>query len=57
MNEALEDENCKYRYVLSDLRSDRFKDMRWEVNHGEDGELLIWFLKGHVYPVNGIVWK
>ena len=33
MNEALEDEDFKERYILSDLRSDRFKDMRWEVNH------------------------
>ena len=37
MNEALEDEDCKYMYILSDLLSDPFKDMRWEVNHGESG--------------------
>ena len=33
MNVALEDEDFKDRYIISDLRSDRFKDMRWEVNH------------------------
>ena len=33
MNEALEDEYCKVMYVISDLRSDRFKDMRLEVNN------------------------
>ena len=37
MNEALEDEYLKDIYILSDLRSDRFKDMRWEVNHGVSG--------------------
>ena len=37
MNEALEDEDFKDMYILSDLRSDRFKDMRWEVNHGVSG--------------------
>ena len=37
MNEALEDEDCKDRYILSDLRNDRFKDMRWEVNTGVSG--------------------
>ena len=37
MNEAIEDEDCKDRYVLSDLRSDRFKDTRWDVNHGVSG--------------------
>ena len=37
MNEALEDEDLKDMYILSDLRSDRFKDMRWEVNHGVSG--------------------
>ena len=35
MNEALED--CKDRYVLSDLRINRFKDTMWEVNHGVSG--------------------
>ena len=34
MNEALEDEDLKDMYILSDLRSDRYKYMRWEVNHG-----------------------
>ena len=34
MNEALEDEDLKDMYIISDLRSSRFKDMRWEVNHG-----------------------
>ena len=34
MNEALEDEDFKDMYIISDLRSDRFKDMRWELNHG-----------------------
>ena len=37
MNEALEDEDCKDRYILLDLRNYRFKDMRWEVNHGVSG--------------------
>ena len=37
MNEALEDEVCKDRDILSDLRSDRFKDMSWEVKHGVSG--------------------
>ena len=37
MNEALEDEDLKDMYILSDLRSDRFKDMRWELNHGVSG--------------------
>ena len=56
MNEALEDEDCMDRYVLSDLQSGCFKDMRWEVNHGcQDGELLICFLIGNCYPVNEIV--
>ena len=33
INERLEYEDCKDRYVLSDLRIDRFKDTNWEVNH------------------------
>ena len=38
MNEALEDDDCKdIMYVLSDLRIDRFKDMRCKVNHGVSG--------------------
>ena len=37
MNEAQEDVDCKDTYILSDLRSDHFKDMRWEVNHGVSG--------------------
>ena len=37
MNEALEDEDLKDMYILLDLRSDRFKDMRWEINHGVSG--------------------
>ena len=37
MNEALEDEDLKDMYILSDLRSYRFKDMSWEVNHGVSG--------------------
>ena len=37
MNEALEDEDCKDWYILSDLRSNRFKDMMWELNHGALG--------------------
>ena len=37
MNEALEDEDLKDMYIPSYLRSDRFKDMRWEVNHGVSG--------------------
>ena len=37
MNESLEDEDLKDMYILLDLRSDRFKDMRWEVNHGVSG--------------------
>ena len=37
MNEALEDEDFKNMYILSDLQSDRFKDMRWEVNYGVSG--------------------
>ena len=37
MNTALEDEDCKDRYVISYLRSDRFKDMKWEVNHRVKG--------------------
>ena len=37
MNEAIEDEDIKDMYILSDLRSDRFKDMRWEVNYGVSG--------------------
>ena len=37
MNEALEDEDLKDIYILSDLRSDRFKDMMREVNHGVSG--------------------
>ena len=37
MNEALEDEDYMDRYILSDLLSIRFKDMRWEVNHGVSG--------------------
>ena len=44
-------------YILSDLRSDRFKDMRWEVKNGVSGcRILIWFLKAHVYQADGIVW-
>ena len=37
MNDALEDEDFKDRYILLDLRCGRFKDMRWEVNHGVSG--------------------
>ena len=37
MNEALEDEDLKGMYILSDLRGDLFKDMRWELNHGVSG--------------------
>ena len=37
MNEALEDENCNDMYILSDLRSNLFKDTSWEVNHGVSG--------------------
>ena len=37
MNEALEDEDLRAMYILSDLRSTRFKEMNWEVNHGVSG--------------------
>ena len=37
MNASLEDEDFKDMYILSDLRSDCFKDMRWKVNHGASG--------------------
>ena len=37
MNEDIENENFKDRYILSELRSDHFKDMRWELNHGVSG--------------------
>ena len=37
MNEAIEIEDCKDMYILSDLRSDRFKYIRFEVNHGVTG--------------------
>ena len=37
MNEALEYEDNNDRYIFSDSRSDRFKDMRWEVNYGVSG--------------------
>ena len=37
MNEALKDEDCKDRYIFSDLRINHFKDMRWEVNHVVSG--------------------
>ena len=33
----MEGEDFKDMYILSDLRSGRFKDMRWEVNHGVPG--------------------
>ena len=42
MNEALENENFKDWYILSDLRSGRFKNMRWEVNHGVSGYRYIY---------------
>ena len=58
MNEALEDEDFKYIYILSDLRNYRFKEMRWEVHHGVSGcRVIIWFLKAHVYLADGIVWN
>ena len=42
MNEALEDEDFKDIYVLLDLRSNRFKDMRWDVKQVyQDFALLI----------------
>ena len=37
MNEAIENKYFKDRYILSELRSDHFKEMRWEVNHGISG--------------------
>ena len=37
MNESLEYKDLKGMYILSDLRSDSFKDMRWELNHGVSG--------------------
>ena len=55
MNEAIENEDGKDRYILSDLRSDRFKDMRWEVNHGVSGyRVPDMVLKAQVYRV-GII--
>ena len=56
MIEALEDAYYKDMYILLDLRSDRFKDLMWEVNHGVSGcRVSDIFLKGQVYPLNGIV--
>ena len=58
MNEALEDEDLKDMYILSDLLSDRFKDMRWEVNHGVSGCRVTYIVfKAHVYREDGIVWN
>ena len=58
MNEALEDEDLKDMYILSDLRSDRFKDMMWEVNHGISGcRVTDIVFETHVYREDGIVWN